>query len=174
MEALKLIYSLLKDNGKYLIDYKTFTNTIETMMEVAKSDNATHANDVFIVVLEEFTPTLMKRKEARALARAYLAEEAKKEAAALQKRLGGAVLEDYPLFESVGRENGEKMLEQIEGVWNKLEEMDDGDTAKSLVFFIVRNASVLCVVMGDEWICSVIQLLSQATITAISRHEGMD
>ena len=70
---MKLIYSLMNKNGKYLIDYKTFTSTLDQMLEVAKQDNATHANDVFIVILEEFIPTLMKRKEARALARAYLA-----------------------------------------------------------------------------------------------------
>ena len=162
----------MNKNGKYLIDYKTFTNTLDQMLEVAKQDNATHANDVFIVILEEFIPTLMKRKEARALARAYLAEEAKKEAAALQQRLGGAVIEEYPLFETVTRENGEKLLGQIESVWSQLEEMEDGDQAKSLEFFIVRTASVLCVVMGEEWICSVIQLLSKTMITALSKDES--
>ena len=172
MEALKLTYSLMKENGKYLIDYKTFTSTLDNMLEAAKQDNATHANDVFIVILEEFIPTLMKRKEARALARAYLAEEAKKEAAALQQRLGGAVLEEYPLFETITRENGEKLLGQIESVWSQLEEMKDGDQAKSLEFFIVRNASVLCVLMGEEWICSVIQVLRKAMITALSKDEG--
>jgi len=60
MEALKLIYSVMNKNGKYLIDYKTFTSTLDQMLEVAKQDNATHANDVFIVILEEFIPTLMK------------------------------------------------------------------------------------------------------------------
>ena len=171
MEALKLIYSYMKENGKYLIDYKTFTSTLDQMIETAKGDNETHANDVFIVILEEFIPTLMKRKEARALARSYLAEEAKKEAAALQQRLGGAVLEDYALFETVTHENGAKLLEQIEKVWSQLDEMEEGDQAKTLVFYLARNASVLCVVMGEEWICSVIQLLSTAMITALSNSE---
>jgi len=57
-------------------------------------------------------------------------------------------------------------------VWSQLEEMEDGDQAKSLEFFIVRNASVLSVVMGEEWICSVIQLLSKTMITALSKDKG--
>ena len=76
------------------------------------------------------------------------------------------------MFETVTRENGEKLLSQIESVWSQLEEMEDGDQAKSLEFFIVRNASVLSVVMGEEWICSVIQLLSKTMITALSKDKG--
>ena len=76
------------------------------------------------------------------------------------------------MFETVTRENVEKLLRQIESVWSQLEEMEDGDQAKSLEFFIVRNASVLSVVMGEEWICSVIQLLSKTMITALSKDKG--
>lgn len=167
IELLKTIYDMLKDNGKYLIDYKTFTGSVDAMLEAAKADNATHANDVFIVVLEEFIPTLMKRKEARALARAYLAEEASKEAVELQKKLGGAALEEQALFAGVTRGNAEEVAGGLRERWSHLDEMQDGDAAKSLLFFLVRNASVLCVVLGDAWMLRVLADLGDAVRTAL-------
>ena len=138
---------------------------------VAREDNATHANDVFIVIMEEFTPTLMKRKEARALARTYLAEEAAREAADREKRLGGSILEEHPIFAGITRENGEVLLETIKGSWTKLEEMNDGDAAKTLAFFVVRNASILGVVMGDAWLTSVMKIMRESVVTATGRYD---
>lgn len=136
---------------------------------VAREDNATHANDVFIVIMEEFTPTLMKRKEARALARAYLAEEAAREAADREKRLGGSVLEEHSMFAGITRENGDVLLETIRGSWTKLEEMNDGDAAKTLAFFVVRNASILGVVMGDGWLTSMMKIMRESIVAATGR-----
>ena len=169
MEALKAIYNHLKDNGKFLIDYKTFTTALDSLQMVAREDNATHANDVFIVIMEEYTPTLMKRKEARALARTYLAEEAAREAADREKRLGGSVLEEHAIFAGLSRENGEVVLETIKGSWTKLEEMNDGDAAKTLAFFVVRNASILGVVMGDTWLTSVMKVMRESIVTAMGK-----
>lgn len=169
MEAFKAIYAKLKDNGKFLIDYKTFTTALDSIQMVAREDNATHANDVFIVLMEEYTPTLMKRKEARALARAYLAEEAEREAADQAKRLGKSVLEEHSLFVGITRENGAVLLETMKGVWAKLDEMNDGDAAKTLAFFIVRNASVLGVIMTDQWMVKVLQVMSDSIIVAMSK-----
>ena len=105
--------------------------------------------------------------------RAYLAEEAQKEAAALEKRLGGAQLESHPLFEKVSREEGEKLLGKLKETWETLEEMEDGDAAKSLVFFLSRNASVLCVLLGDAWLRSTLGVLRESCEAAVSgRGEG--
>ena len=172
METLKTIYAKMKESPKYLIDYKTFTTTLSQLKETAQKENATHGNDVFLVVLEELEPTFMSRKEARALARAYLAEEAQKEAAALEKRLGGAQLESHPLFEKVSREEGEKLLGKLKETWETLEEMEDGDAAKSLVFFLSRNASVLGVLLGDAWLRSTLGVLRESCEAAVSGREG--
>ena len=168
VELLKSIYGKMKETPKYLIDYKTFTTTLSQLREAAQKENATHGNDVFLVVLEELEPSFMSRKEARALARAYLAEEAQREAAALEKRLGGAQLESHPLFEKVSREESEKLLETLRATWEKLEEMEDGDAAKSLAFFLTRNASVLCVLLGDVWLQSALHVLRESCEAAVS------
>ena len=168
MASLKAIYAKMKETPKYLIDYKTFTTTLSQLKEAAQKENATHGNDVFLVVLEELEPTFMSRKEARALARAYLAEEAQREAAALERRLGGAQLESHPLFEKVSRESGEALLGALRETWTKLEEMEDGDAAKSLVFFLSRNASVLCVLLGDAWLRSAVRVLRESADAAVS------
>ena len=171
METLKTIYAKMNESPKYLIDYKTFTTTLSQLKETAQKENTTHGNDVFLVVLEELEPTFMSRKEARAPA--YLAEEAQKEAAALEKRLGGAQLESHPLFEKVSREEGEKLLGKLKETWETLEEMEDGDAAKSLVFFLSRNASVLCVLLGDAWLRSTLGVLRESCEAAVSgRGEG--
>ena len=57
--------------------------------------------------------------------------------------------------------------------WETLEEMEDGDAAKSLVFFLSRNASVLCVLLGDAWLRSTLGVLRESCEAAVSgRGEG--
>ena len=61
------MYDAMKAEPRYLIDYKTFTSSVDAIYSTAESLNATHANDVFLASLDEFRNSLMKRKEARAL-----------------------------------------------------------------------------------------------------------
>ena len=98
LQLLQKMYDQMKDEPRFLIDYKTFTSTIDEMKATAESLNGSHANDVFLVAIEEFRGKLMKRKEAKA-----------------------------------------KVQERME----RLDEMNDGDEAKALLFFITRNLSVL-------------------------------
>ena len=48
------MYEQMKENPVYLIDYKTYLSTIDEIHNTAEAQNATHANDVFLVALEEF------------------------------------------------------------------------------------------------------------------------
>ena len=48
----------------------------------------------------------------------------------------------------------------------------DGDAAKSLVFFLSRNASVLCVLLGDAWLRSALGVLRESCEVAVSGREG--
>ena len=115
----------------------------------------------YLIDYKTFTTTLSQLKET-----------AQKEAAALEKRLGGAQLESHPLFEKVSREEGEKLLGKLKETWETLEEMEDGDAAKSLVFFLSRNASVLCVLLGDAWLQSALGVLRESCEAAVSGREG--
>ena len=144
------MYDLMKEEPRYLVDYKSYISAIEEMKTTAESLNGTHANDVFIVAIEEFQEKLMKRKEAKAKVKEYLAEKEAQEEADIKKRLNGAVLEKHPFFEEVSAEKWSGILEKSKERMLRLDEMEDGDEAKALLFFLTRNMSVLSCYVGVE------------------------
>ena len=85
----------------------------------------------------------MKRKEAKAKVKEYLAEKEAATEQALKKKLGGAALEAHPLFEAVTAEKWGEIVAKVQERMERLDEMNDGDEAKALLFFITRNLSVL-------------------------------
>lgn len=144
------MYDLMKEEPRYLVDYKSYLSAIEEMKTTAESLNSTHANDVFIVAIEEFQEKLMKRKEAKAKVKEYLAQKEAQEEADIKKRLNGAVLEKHPFFEEVSAEKWNDILEKSKERMLRLDEMEDGDEAKALLFFLTRNMSVLSCYVGVE------------------------
>lgn len=112
LQLLQKMYDQMKDEPRFLIDYKTFTSTIDEMKATAESLNGSHANDVFLVAIEEFRGKLMKRKEAKAKVKEYLAEkeaatEPGAEEEAGRRGAGGASAVRGGDSGEVGRDRGE-------------------------------------------------------------------
>ena len=160
------MYNTMKENPAYLIDYKSFVATVDEIQSTAEKHNETHANDVFIAAMEEFKNTLMKRKEARAIVKEYVAQQEAEESKRLKALLGDACLEPHPIFDSMKKSQIPEVLSAMENQWKKLEEMEDGDNAKALVFFINRNCSILSCIFGDENVKQMLLILSTSVIDA--------
>lgn len=161
----------MKEQPRFLIDYKTFTSTIDEVKATAESLNGSHANDVFLAAIEEFQGKLMKRKEAKAKVKEYLAEKEVEMEQALKKQLGGAKLESHPLFETVTAAKWGEMVAKAQERMEKLDEMNDGDEAKVLLFFITRNMSVLNCYVGREGCEKLMDAVATCLKAAVGRRE---
>ena len=160
------MYEKMKENPAYLIDYKSYLAAIDDIKTTAEAHNATHANDVFIVAVEEFKNTLMKRKEARAIVKEYVAKQEEEEAKRLKILLGDAVLEAHPVFDNRKKPQVNEILSELESQWKKLDEVSDGDNAKALLFFLNRNCSILSCIFGEENVKQMILLCNKAVVQA--------
>lgn len=167
------MYEKMKENPAYLIDYKSFVATVDEIKTTAEAHNATHANDVFIVAIEEFKEKLMKRKEAKAIVKEYLAIQEEEEGKRLKALLGDAVMENHPIFDNVKKDQINDILVKLENQWEKLDEMQDGDNAKALLFFITRNCSILSCIFGEENMKQMLMVLSQSVVKAFRRCESL-
>ena len=156
------MYEQMKENPAYLIDYKTYLSTIDEIHNTAEAQNATHANDVFLVALEEFKAPLMKRKEARAIVKEYQVKQEEEENERLKRVLGEAHLEASPLFDGFKKEKVIEVWNAIEKQWSELEEVEQGDNAKALVFYITRNCSILTCIVGEENMKKLLNILTQS------------
>ena len=108
----------------------------------------------------------MKRKEARAIVKQYKAEcEAKQ-----SELLGGAVLESFPLFDGITKDRAEEVVKGAAACFSTLDEMEGGDNAKSLLFFLMRNMSILAVVLGEPTVQSLLQCVGEAIGNAMGRR----
>ena len=161
------MYDAMKAEPRYLIDYKTFTTSVNTIYSTAESLNSTHANDVFLASLDEFRASLMKRKEARALVKQYQADCAAQQAAAL----GGASLEPFSLFDGVSEATQSTVLEGVSRALDALDEMAGGDNAKALLFFIGRNVSVLERAVTPRFCEDLLGKVAEAIEKAMRRSE---
>ena len=162
------MYDAMKAEPRYLVDYKTFTSSVDAIYSTAESLNATHANDVFLASLDEFRNSLMKRKEARALVKQYQADCAAQQAAAL----GGAVLEPFSLFEGLSEASKTSVLEGVSRCVEALDEMEGGDNAKALLFFLGRNLSVLERVVDPRFCEDLLGIVGNAVLKAMRLSEG--
>lgn len=161
------MYDAMKAEPRYLIDYKTFTSSVDAIYSTAESLNATHANDVFLASLDEFRNSLMKRKEARALVKQYQADCAAQQAAAL----GGAVLEPFSLFDGLSEASKASVLEGVSRCVEALDEMEGGDNAKALLFFLGRNLSVLERVVDPRFCEELLGIVGNAVLKAMRLSE---
>lgn len=159
------MYDAMKAAPRYLIDYKTFTSAVDSIYASAESLNSTHANDVFLASLDEFRASLMKRKEARALVKQYQADCAAQQAALL----GGATLESNPLFEGVSEATKTPVLEAVARALEALDEMEGGDAAKALLFFLGRNLSVLERAVDPRFCEDLLGVVAEAVAKAMRR-----
>ena len=163
------MYDKMKENPAYLIDYKSFIAAVDEIKATAEAHNATHANDVFVVAIEEFKNTLMKRKEARAIVKEYVAKQEEEETKRLKALLGNACLDPHPIFDNKRKPQINEVLSALESQWKKLEEVEDGDNAKALLFFLNRNCSILSCIFGDDNIKQMLLILSRAVMNAFGR-----
>ena len=164
------MYNTMKENPRYLIDYKSFLSAVDDIKTTAENNNATHANDVFLVAIEEFKNGCMKRKEARAIVKEYLAKQEEEEAKRISALLGSAVLEDHVIFNGKKKDHMNEILSALEAQWTKLEEMEDGDNAKSLLFYLHRNFSILTCIFEEENMKQMLMVLNKAIVEAFSRN----
>ena len=160
----------MKENPRYLIDYKSFLSAIDDIRTTAENNNTTHANDVFLVSIEEFKNSCMKRKEARAIVKEYLAKQEEEENKRIAALLGSAVLEDHVIFNGKKKDQMNAILSELETQWMKLDEMEDGDNAKSLLFYLHRNFSILTCIFEEKNMKQILMILSKTITEAFSKN----
>ena len=87
----------------------------------------------------------------------------------MKKVLGNAQLEAFPLFDGFKKEQVSDVWSTMEKQWSELEEVEKGDNAKALLFYITRNYSILTGIVGEENMKKLLNILSQSIQRAFGK-----